>query len=209
MANSNAVTAIKWIAILGVAILAFIYLRGCRSGSGKIVVNDTIEVVRDTTIYETVHDTSFVPKPYKVVQWKDSIRIDSFETVDIIYADTSLVYADYFATRFYRDTVYNDSLATVVLEDTVHQNRSVGKSAHINFRLREVNNTVTIDKKRVTLYYGALIGGNKSNLFTTGGVTLGLMDKRGRYYGASANVLINGKPFYGGQVMFPIHIKKR
>jgi hypothetical protein len=205
--TSNTATIVKYSAFALVAVLAFIYFRGCgNKGVSVIVTRDT--VYRDTGRILTKTDTAYIPKPY-YIKGKDSIEIRT----EIIAAELESPYllTDYFASKYYRDTVVNDSSGIVIIKDTLSENRIKGRGVESKMTRTIITETVTISnvlRPRITGYWGASVGGNKSHLLTTVGVNLGVMDRRGHYYGASANLLVNGKPFYGLQYMRPIHLKK-
>jgi hypothetical protein len=208
--NSNLVTGIKYGAIALVALLLFIYLRGCfkkKDVTTPGVRIDTITTVRIDTFVKK--DTHYVPKPYKVVE-KEFVPVSDPMYIPV---DTAQILADYNSIKYYRDTLYsNDSFGVVVVKDTVSRNSIIGRGKIVTIKSLVFDHTIIKTEtlpRRVTGYWGITGGGNVSNIFTTGGVTFGIQDKKLRYYGLSANLLLNSKPFYGVQFMSPIHLKKR
>jgi len=113
------------------------------------------------TIYDTIHDTvpylviRYVPKPvYKdtgSTKWK-------WHKVD-----TSAILQDYYSKHYYIDTLANDSIALVVIRDTVSQNRIISRQKSLTFFQRTIKQTTTIKApslNRRKLFVGLSIGRN-------------------------------------------------
>jgi hypothetical protein len=209
MTTSNTATGIKWVVIGMIALfLMILYFQKCGKGRGVSVVTKTDTVYNDTGRIISRVDTHYIPKPYRV--WKTD-TLETFFPVPYDSANCAELAAAYNSRIEYVDTVYNGPAGKVTVTDTITGNMIVGRGVTAAIEKQIITKTVTITgtlPRRITGYYGLTAGGNKGNIFTTGGVTFGIMDRKGVYYGISGNLLLNSKPFYGAQVMFPIHLKK-
>jgi len=111
------------------------------------------------TIYDTIHDTvpypvtRYVPKPvYKdtgSIKWK-------WHKVD-----TTAILKDYYSRHYYIDTLANDSIALIIIQDTVSRNRIISRQKRLTFYPRTIKET-TIRKipNRRKLFVGLSIGRN-------------------------------------------------
>jgi len=110
---------------------------------------DTIEVVRyDTVRYEVVH---YQPQ----IVYKDH-----FVEVNKM-VDTAAILADFFTHNYYADTLVNDSLAFVLIEDTVTQNQIAHRRKTIRIFPATVYKTTTVTKQadpRRKLFVGLGVG---------------------------------------------------
>lgn len=208
---SNTATSIKW-GVVGIIVISLmiLYFQKCSKGRGVSVITKTDTVYNDTGRIISRVDTHYIPKPHKVLVWKTD-TLESFFPVPYDSTKCMEIAAAYYSSIEYVDTVYNGPAGKVTITDTISGNMITGRGVTAEIEKQVITRTVTITgtlPRRITGYYGITAGGNKGNIFTTGGVTFGIMDRQGRYYGVSANLLLNSKPFYGAQIMFPIHLKK-
>jgi hypothetical protein len=116
-------------------------------------VYEVTAIVRDTVRGDSVPYVVRVPLPVvRYVQLApDTVRID---------VDTAAILADYFATRYYRDTIVNDSEALIAISEEVSQNSLVERSLTFQNR-RATSITTTIVQPpppKVRLYVGAVAG---------------------------------------------------
>lgn len=111
------------------------------------------------TIYDTIHDTvpypvtRYVPKPvYKdtgSTKWK-------WHKVD-----TAAILKDYYSRHYYVDTLADDSIAFIIIRDTVSRNRIISRQKQLMFYPSTIKET-TIRKipNNKKLYVGLSIGRN-------------------------------------------------
>jgi hypothetical protein len=113
---------------------------------------DTIEVVRfDTIRYEVVH---YEPK----IVFKDT---GSTRYIFKTYTDTIAVLKDFFARNYYSDTLVNDSMAFVLIQDTVTQNQIANRRKTVRIFPATVYKTTIVTRQadpRRKLYVGLGVG---------------------------------------------------
>lgn len=99
-------------------------------------------VKRDTAyLHDTVKVKIYVPQPYKVViERKGENVYTTLERVKNV--DTAALLKDYYATRFYSDTL-KTKYGNIPLNDTISENRIAGRSWKADFTIPVVTNTVT------------------------------------------------------------------
>lgn len=126
-------------------------------------------VVKTQTI--TVTDTIFndkkifveVPKPYPVYRDTGSTKIIELPPDSAAIAKAYLkLYKDFFAINYYNDTLKNDTIAFISLQEKVSQNQVQSRSFVYQNRQPTVINTTTkiINKPKNQLYIGLQGGVN-------------------------------------------------
>ena len=200
---------LKWVIALAIVVLLFVFFRGCGKGAGSNVIRDTISVQTVKTVEVIKTDTSYIPVPYKVVQYVSKFKTDTLESFEVI-RDTLKAIKDYLATRYYRDTLdLKDSAGYIVLMDTISRNKAIGRGIQASINKTTVTTTITVPApKRVTLYVGINAVGNKENTIYAVGGSFGIMAKNGKYYGAIVQLTKSGQPMYGAQILLPIRLRK-
>lgn len=140
-----------------VAIIAImIFQKECGSTTNKTkqkIITDTIvltEVIRDTT---PLFIKTYYPVP------ADTIEIQVPANVD-----TLAILSNYYNKYYYRDTLVNDSMALIVIFDTITQNKIISRSGEYkNRRPTVINNTTIINQSKVwNIGFGLFAGGNLS-----------------------------------------------
>ena len=86
----------------------------------------------------------------------------------LIPADTANILADYFVTKYYRDSLQSD-FGTVTVIDSVSQNRIFSRSAIWNLNIPRETRVETITKRKGVLYFGVDAIGNKYGINGVGG----------------------------------------
>lgn len=211
--KNNTGRVIIWLCVFGIALLLFMYLR-CGKGKTQPSISsskvDTVFIDTGRVISKT--DTHYVPKPYRI-----SVK-DTFPFYESVYPDQPLdsnqlteLYNGYYGLSYYRDTVLNEGGNVVEVMDTLSQNKIIGRGVLSELSMQTITKTVTItetQQRRVTGYVGGKLGGNKIHPLQMGSVTGGFMDKKGWYYGGAYTIILNQRPVYEFQMMFPIRLKK-
>ena len=105
---------------------------------------DTIKIVKDTTIYKK-----------KLVAYRiDSIVVDTITIPDTLLREAYVeLVKKYNLTRSYLDTVYKDSLNSVVISEQCSKNEILNRKINISIQNRIVNRTTTIERNN---YYNGL-----------------------------------------------------
>lgn len=106
------------------------------------------------------------PYPVEVPRYVPTVRWERLADTPVLetpaHADTAAIIRDYLVTRFYRDTLKNDTSMLAVVEDSVRGNRIVGrKFTYQNRRPTAVNTTIIQPPRRealVRVYAGVFAG---------------------------------------------------
>lgn len=146
----------------------------------KIV--DTIEIDR--------------PVPYAVVR---------SDTTVLTYIDTHYVLGDYFASRYYNDTLLNDSSAFLAVLDTVSENALQGRSLHFKNKRPKV---LRVTKEVPTeLKFRVLAGGFVEGADRLGaGVSVGYIPKNDNYVAQYSYDVLNNRHRVG--LMWKLRFRK-
>ena len=121
------------------------------------------EIIRDTTyVYDTIPriDTLPVPVPYAVIE---------VESIPVHISDTLCreLYMNYYSSLLYHDTLRNDSLALIILNDTVSRNKLSGRTLYYIDRTptQVITNTFICPENRWRFYAGISPGFGRNNGF--------------------------------------------
>lgn len=205
MTVDQRISIFKYGIILIIAVLLFMFWKGCQNeGTGSIRV-DTISIVRDTTYVVTVYDTTYIPKPYKITEYKTD-TIETFETINV---DTARILKDYLATRYYQDSI-TLQYGKVYVNDTISRNRITGRGVKSKFDVPIIRETITLERerRRNVAYIGFEGLGNHEEIIYGVGASFGFKVKNGKYYGVKALMSKSGNPLYGVEFKIPIKFKK-
>lgn len=129
----------------------------------KPVITNTVTTIKGDTVFST--KVIIKPIPYKI----DSLIHDTayiFKDSVQCVADFKKLYKDYSIIKFYRDTLQNDSSATIVINSKVSKNNL--DSLNLSFknnRIKVINTTIVTYKNKVPLLsIGILNEYNNKNL---------------------------------------------
>lgn len=161
---------------------------------------DTIEVVK--TKIKTIKGDSI---PFEVL-----VHDTLWKTIDV---DTMAIIKNYFAKIIYKDTLkLDDSLGTVVVIDTISENRIIGRVWEANVRERIVKDlTIVKEMPKRQLFIGADATFNKVNLLNSVGGGLIYKDKQDALYKFNLGLSNTGDqllPYIGGGVYWKISLRK-
>lgn len=125
-----------------------------------------------------------VPYPVRVPIPADTVYVPFSHIVD-----TAAILRDYFATRFYSDTIRNDSSFLVIINDSVSHNRITYRQPYIqNLRPTAINTTIiNTNPPRTKVYVTGFIGGNKEKFGAGAGALL--INKKDNGYGYQYDAL--------------------
>lgn len=220
--TTNSGTIFKWSVVLIMFIGMLWLMRQAGCIGGRKAASDTVSVRIDTTYILKIDTLKFETLvPYKVQYVKEKILHDTlidFKTIStggIIdsawiadHKNVTIATDQYFATRFY-NTVSNVQYGTATINDTVTQNRIVGRSVILNQNIPVAKETVTLTQpKRVVLFFGIQAIGNKQSLPFASGATLDLKFKNDGMIGIGG-YLTRNDPMYSISAKFPIRLRKR
>lgn len=112
-----------------------------------------VTVKTDTVIIvDSFHSISYVPQYYKVV---DTV-------IERSVVDTQLIINNYFTKKYYSDTLFNDSVLQIVVNDTLYRNEIISREPYIRRKnhiiTKEINTTEY--KHDNGFYMGVVAGQN-------------------------------------------------
>ena len=176
----NILKSIKNI-VLFLAILALLVVIQLKNWKINNLKKDLAEKPKVEYVYkdsvQVIHDS--IPQPYKVVEYKDKIVVD---TLDLTSADSAQiaeayikVFLEYNKTNFYNDTLKNDTTAFISLYQEVTKNSIQDRKLTFIDRTPVVYITNTVTKEDKTLSItgglGASVGPESSVSVRAGIVT--------------------------------------
>ena len=161
------------------------------------------------TVYDTVYkvDTAIVYRPGWVIKVTDTIEVPIPRIVD-----TTAILKDYFAKIYYKDVIkLKDSLGTVIIKDTLTQNRILYRTLEAQINQRTITKTVTVQTPPTNqVYAGFNVGFDKTSILTvTGGLVL--KTKADKMYQAGVGltgVATTLTPYIYGGMYWKIKLKK-
>ncbi len=177
---------VPWIIIVALLVIIF-FQRECK--------HQPPANPQPVILYDTIHDTlsyplfKYIPRLiYRdtgTVKWKS------------LPVDTSAILADYFAKRFYKDTLLNDTNALIIVSDTISQNKIIYRLPDLRIYPHIIRQTTYLKQKasfRRKLFLGIGAGGG----FNRFGLSANMLyiTKKDHAYSFSYDLL--NKSFYLG-----------
>ncbi|MBC8319873.1 MAG: hypothetical protein H8E34_04045 [Bacteroidetes bacterium] len=169
---------------LALAVVASVILYN-RYGSPvpSIVVSDTVTVTKVFTDTITIQNTTYVPK----FVYRDTGIIVYTDAV----IDTDFIISSYFQKVGVIDTLTNDSMAFIIIVDTLFMNRIYSRTPFITLYPKHCYSTqfVTINKpdRATKIYAGIFIGGNKDGF--SFGPAVNYLPRKQYSFGMSYNIM--------------------
>lgn len=205
---------IVWVVIAAGLIGLFLLGRSCGIKSvTKNTGRDTVTVTHADTVPGTPklvgirYDSLIYRYRDTGSRWYDTLW--GVAEVIINPVDTAALLADYYASRFYKDSQTIKG-ATVVINDTVSRNRITGRQIILNRTDTTITNTITLrPPKRIVGYFTTSVAGSFSQPFGSAGVGLGLKMPSDHVIQAEWKYMQTGKPMGEVRVMWPIRLIKR
>jgi len=154
-----------------------------------------------------VQRTTINFQPAAICSRQSSIRlIRASNAVTINKTDTVRILQQFNEKAFYSD---NQAVSggSVLIEDTVHQNRIISRKLTTNIPVTTITNTITLKENRNVVYFGVGAIGNQQSLSVGG--DLSLKTRNDNMYTAGAFISTNGGLQYQIMYRVPIRLKKR
>ncbi len=131
------------IAVLLIVVALFLFSDPSYNGGSVTIVRDTVYQQKTFTKYKKGNDIqSYIIKT-------DSVYIPIHDTVQVL--------TDYMRKYAYSDTIRFDTNNIVYIQDTVIQNKIVGRSVGLNIQEKTIYITKTIQPKdKTAVYFGFL-----------------------------------------------------
>lgn len=200
---------VYWI-VAGIMLLVFLKAcgEGCRIFSKR--PQEVIKIEYDTVYVSVKSDTVYQPIPTTKYQYITRNKYDTlyeFE-VRIDPVDTAMILADYYSTYLYSDT-QKIKYGTIVVNDTITENKILRRGLKTNLSIPEVTKTVTLTQPKRTIgYIGFSALGSPQQPLHSLGADLSFKLKSDYIFGVGANFTKDGQMFYSGQFKIPIRLKK-
>lgn len=200
----------KTLMILGL-IVVILLMRMCDGDNNSSTKGDIVEV--DGKKYEVVDrksDTTYITRDSIIYKKGDKIRVEVEVPVYIpSIVDTQLILRDYFAKRFYTDTIDLGQNSFVILKDTISQNKIIGREFKSSITERIIKDTILLQQLPKRQVFVGLQGGfDKTNIVNYGGLSVLLKDKKDKIYGLGLGINSNKQPTIMGSVYWKIKLKK-
>ena len=118
--------------------------------------------------YDTIYITDTIDHVFVLDSTKTEIEYVYIEKPVPQYVDTAAILKDYFATRYYQDTlINNDTIAFLVINDSISENRVQNRHYYYENRVPKITETIYITKtiyetescNRFNIGIGGVIGG--------------------------------------------------
>ena len=161
-------------------------MRMCQTSSttvkpGKIVkVNGKkYEELKHTIDTQYITVTKIVYKPGK------DIYHETIKYVNVpLHVDTSAILYDYYLTYVYKDTLQlKDSLGWVSVQDTISQNKIVGRVWKPNVNKIYVRESIIVKElPKNKVYFGGVMGFDKNNVVNFAGPSVIIKNKKDKIY---------------------------
>ena len=209
----NSLKKISILEILVVVLLIVILLQRCGGGARD---KDTIfesKIIRDTSwvIKDSIINTK--PQIFKTETY--TIPVDRWNTEylpDTNYDKLIKQYEDLvrelLTKNISSDSIKIDSIGHVYIIDTVSKNMITGRSTRYNLKYPIITNTVIVpEKKKLQLYVGGGIQGQKTGIINQINANLLLKTKKDHIYGGSFGVNLLGEFQFGVQSYWKIKLK--
>ena len=197
--------------ILILVLLIVILLQRCGGGAKETIIES--KIIRDTSwvIKDSIINTK--PQIFKTETY--TVPVDRWNTEylpDTNYDKLIKQYEDLvrelLTKNISSDSIKIDSIGHVYIIDTVSKNMITGRSTRYNLKYPIITNTVIVpEKKKLQLYVGGGIQGQKSGLINQINANLLLKTKKDHIYGGSFGVNLLGEFQFGVQSYWKIKLK--
>lgn len=198
-----------YLGIIAVLLCIILFLRMC-TGKQKPCPEQKEVIKRDTTYVHILDSTSWKVPIAKSITYRKHDTLEITNSVEIqvpVIADTMAILKNFFAKRYYEDTI-RTAVGYIVIKDTVSENKIVKRKHVDSLRLPTITNTVAA-KLRNKVYAGIIGQGGKENFLSAFGVGLMLQTKQDQVYQVSALQSFNGGQIYQAGTFFKLSFHKK
>jgi hypothetical protein len=200
----------KTLMILGL-IIVILLMQMCNGDKKEINKGDTIKVKGKK--YEVVdhrRDTTYLTRDSIVYKKGKDIRVEVKVPVYIpANVDTQDILKDYFARRFYVDTLDLGEKSFVIVKDTITENKILSRVFESSITERIINDTLFLaELPKRQMFVGFQMGFDKKDIFNYGGLNLLYKDKKDKIFGFGLGINSNSQPTIMGSLNWKIKLKK-
>ena len=162
------------------------------------------EVITTTKI-ETKYDTIKVDSLVYVPKWRTKVEVIRNEIPAEV--DTLSILKDYYAKYIYIDTLDLDTFGSIIVKDTVTENKIKSRQFYSNIIVPTTTITNTAYKNKRKLYAGVNLSANRE-VINQIGVGLILKGKNDKLYGIGLGMNQNFQPIITGSLYWKVQIRK-
>jgi hypothetical protein len=202
------------------ALIIFVLLEwfnpgGVMPGKKVFIAGKAYEVIKHEI------DTIDIVKTKVVTKKGEDIYHETIVEKEVIIPtviDTMALLKDYYSKVLYKDTlVLPDSLGIVALNDTISQNKILGRTFNASVKQRTIKETTIVKElPKTKVFYGLEGGFNKADFISSVGAGVLINTKKDKIYQLGLGVNnqttdgVNGgfSPYLRGGVYWKIKIKK-
>jgi len=203
-----------------VALIIFVLLQwfnpgGILPGKKVFIAGKAYEVIKHDI------DTVDIVKTKIVTKKGEDIYHETIVEKEVIIPaiiDTMALLKDYYSKVLYKDTlILPDSLGIVALNDTISQNKILGRTFNANVKQRTIKETMIVKElPKTKIFYGLEGGFNKADFVSSVGAGVLINTKKDKIYQLGLGVNnqtidgVNGSfsPYIRGGVYWKIKLKK-
>ena len=203
-----------------VALIIFVLLQwfnpgGILPGKKVFIAGKAYEVIKHEI------DTVDIVKTKVVTKKGEDIYHETIVEKEVIIPaviDTAALLKDYYSKVLYKDTlILPDSLGIVALNDTISQNKILGRTFNANVKQRTIKETMIVKElPKTKIFYGLEGGFNKADFVSSVGAGVLINTKKDKIYQLGLGVNnqtidgVNGSfsPYIRGGVYWKIKLKK-
>lgn len=200
----------KTLMILGL-IIVILLMQMCNGDKKEINKGDTIKVKGKK--YEVVdhrRDTTYITRDSIVYKKGKDIKVEVKVPVYIpANVDTQGILKDYFARRFYTDTLDLGQKSFVIVKDTITENKILSRVFESSITERIINDTLfLVEPPKRQMFVGFQMGFDKKDIINYGGLSLIYKDKKDKLFGLGLGINSNSQPTIMGSMNWKIKLKK-
>jgi len=193
-------------------LLSLIYLQWVNKEQKQ--AKEPLQIVKRDTVFMDIRNyTNIVPKlveriPYLITESETRYFPDT-NYAKLVQQYHNLV-EELLAKHIYIDTLRIDSIGYVQVNDTISNNRVLGRSYLSNLSYPIITNTVyQPEPKKAMLYWG--VGMQMNNIFNVNSLSTGGIYKFKNDFMLGGNIGMsqNGKTIFGMQGYWPLSIKNK
>lgn len=201
------------IIILG---LVIVFMRTCDSNNKTKVPTEKVKINGKTyEVIKYVRDTIYVPKYITIYKRGKDIYHDTTIYVKVpVDVDTAQILRDFYAKNVYNDTIkLEDSLGLVTINDTISQNKILGRNFNAKINQKEIHETLTVkEPPKRQMYVGLNTSVDNYVGLSTIGTSVIYKDKKDKMYqigvGVNNHNMSKLSPYINGGVYWKLKLKK-
>jgi hypothetical protein len=199
----------KTLMIIGLVIIILL-LRMC-DGKKEETKGDIVKIKgKKYEVVDSRRDTTYIKRDSIIYKEGKKIKVKVEVPVYIpSVVDTQLILKDYFAKRFYVDTIDLGQKSFVIIKDTITENKIFARLYESSITERVINDTLFLKElPKRQVFIGPQFGFDRKDIINYGGLSLLYKDKKDKIFGLGTGINSNGQLSVMGSVYLKIKLKK-